>query len=122
MYGLLGGEFKPKNIPRMDIFIGSSKNDGQPYTDSIASPTEVSLIGIPKEYVTGIVEGFEMARQKLVDVGQGHFIVNHGVYGEIGSSIVLFKHLSCVLFRLLHSDTSAMSDGQITALLPEQFS
>ena len=122
LYGLLGGEFKPKNIPQLEIHIGSFQGNERLFDGSIASKADKATIGLPVEYVPGIIEGFKLGRQKLINVGQGDFTINRGVYGIIGSSEVLFKHLTSILFCLLHLNGNEMSDKQILGLLPDRFS
>lgn len=121
MYGLLGGEFRPDSTNRLDVdvFVASA---GPPFAGNLATKIDKVRVGLPAEYVEGVLDGVALAKGELDRLAAGKLLLNCAAHGEIGSCEVVFKHLALALVKLFNREGQALSDEELISLFPSTFS
>jgi len=122
IYGLLGGEFRPDSSNRLDVDVFVASAAGPPFASNLATQTDKVRVGLPAEYVEGVLGGVALAKGELDRLAAGKLLINCAAHGEIGSCEVVFKHLALALVKLFNREGQALSDGELISLFPSTFS
>jgi hypothetical protein len=122
MYGLLGGVLSPSGSNKMHIQVNVSRESGLPLVDSLASSLDKVSIGLPKEYVPGLVNGIFKATRQIGGLSSGKVLFNCAAHGYVGSSELIFMHLSSIVIKILSAYSELPSEQEMIALLQAELS
>jgi hypothetical protein len=113
-YGLLQAEFTPAHSGQLSIEVAISVTSRRKMEWSLASTADNVWIGLRYEYVEPVIDGALGAAQIL---GSGVLRFQCGAYGDVGSSPMLFRHLSRIVVDLLAHEQGPLSGDEIRLLL-----
>lgn len=102
-YALLGVDFLASKNGKVTVKLGINKQNDKRYNDSIALPFDTVICGFLDEFEEGIISSVDKyIKEKSLPSG----IITYNVYayGEIGSSVDMFKRVSDILLSLLVYD------------------
>lgn len=117
MYGLIGGQYEPDTGNSLIVEIAVSSADEDVYPDSLASQTDEVKVGLPCEYVRGIVSGIDVGCAEINGVNAGRLRIACAAHGLIGSSEAVFSRIAVALIKIVNVDQQDMSDSRIIELL-----
>jgi hypothetical protein len=118
IYGLLGAEYVPIQNGEIHIQINSSQGNEPSFSDSLAHPIDDVRVGLPSEYVPGIISGLSLAKQEIQELLSGKVIFQCAAHGQVGSSEMIFKYLSSIVIRILMSEDKNLSAEKLASLFP----
>jgi len=121
-YGLIGGRYIEEDIDFLKILLLVNE-EGEIYTDSLASKIDIVRIGLPSEYIYSVIKGVQEthseATRRLEEEThckqfvefqrnethslRGTLTLNCSAFGKIGSCPYLFYQLSKDLINLMTS-------------------
>ena len=64
-YGLLGGHFEPRSDGQLTVNIYASSPNERCFADSLVSRIDEVRVGLPEEYVEGVLDGIDLAKGEL---------------------------------------------------------
>jgi hypothetical protein len=116
MYALIGGEYYPDNSNALEVEIATS-DDGPLFMDSLASSTDVVKVGLPSEYVQGVVKGIDIGCTELECVSAGKLRIACSAHGAMWSGQAIYSQVTSMLVKLINSAQLDMPDAAIVKLL-----
>lgn len=102
-YALLGVDFLASKNGKVMVKLGINKQNDKRYNDSIALPFDTVICGFLDEFEEGIISSVDKYI-KTKSLPSGIITYNVYAYGEIGSSVDMFKRVSDILLSLLVYD------------------
>lgn len=120
-YGALGATFLAQGTDRFVVQVPISEDNGRLLDTSLAGKIDEVHIGLPREYVKGVLSGFvddEMSQQ----LGAGTLRVCCAAHGSIGSSTLVFRALSRVLAHLFVQERTSLTDEYLVELIRRELS
>lgn len=118
MYALIGGEYRSDNSDTLQVEL-SVLDDGAAFFDSLASPGDVVKIGLPSEYVRGVIDGIDMGCAQLGSVGAGMLRITCAAHGVMWSSEAIYSKVASMLVKLINWGQGDVIDKEIVKLLSE---
>jgi hypothetical protein len=119
-YGLVGCQVVPSQAGQLRVVIAVDESSSKVFdTSLLSSSLDVSYVGLPKEYIPALKEGFRLAEEQLGGTGAGDLVITQSVYSNIGSSPNTFKILAIVLMHLIHLVTVNPTNEEIVALFED---
>jgi hypothetical protein len=119
MYGLLGGHLEPDTTDYLSVEVRVSTANERLFNDSLAMKRDEVRVGLPAEYVQGVMAGLDLAKHELNTLTPGKLTINCAAHGAIGSCAALYKHLTVVLIKLFNADHPKLPDDELTKLFPQ---
>ncbi|WP_157654546.1 hypothetical protein [Burkholderia ubonensis] len=110
MYGLVGGCFEPIEGDSLSVEIYISSSTGRVLPENLAGSNDEVRVGLPAEYVRGIVAGIDAACSRLSGVATGKLRINCAAHGLIGSSEAIYTEVAAALVRFFHCADENTSD------------
>ena len=120
-YGALGATFLAQGTGRFVVQVPISADKGRLLDTSLAGKIDEVHIGLPREYVNGVLSGF-MDDESIQQLGAGTLCVCCAAHGSVGSSIVVFRALSRVLAHLFVQEKASLSDEYLIELIRRELS
>ena len=120
-YGALGATFTPQNKGVFTVRIPISKDGGKLLKTALAGKMDEVHIGLPEEYVEGILENF-LRVDTVQQLGAGTLLVCEAAYGNIGSSVWFFGVLSRTLSKLFLLEDVSLPDEAFIELIRSELS
>lgn len=117
-YGGLAVTFTPAQTRELLVQVPLTADDGVPFDEALAERFEMPFIGLPKAYVSGVLDGL-MKAERTAALGSGTLQVSGAVHGRVGSSIWMFKMLGHIVVRLLTLET--ISEAESLAAIRSEF-
>lgn len=102
-YALLGIDFSANEEGCVSIEFSINNPDNERYNSSIALPFDKVFLGIMDEFKEGIILSIN-EHLRLQTLPSGIINYNISAYGEVGSSVDMFKKVSDILLSLLVCD------------------
>lgn len=121
LYGLLGGRWQPESDSQLSVEVLVSTSNERLFPDSLAGGTDEVRVGLPSEYIEGVLDGIDLAKGELNFVAAGKLSIDHAAHGAIGSSNAIYKHLAAALVKLFNLAQTKPSDEELAALFPSTF-
>lgn len=121
LYGGLAVTLQPAITDELIIRVPESAEVGEPLADSLAWAPESPYIGLPHEYIEGILTGL-LAANPGERLGSGSLVCVGAAHGLVGSSIWVFERLSRSLVRILSLDEDAIAPDELADLLGSELS
>jgi hypothetical protein len=113
-FGLLGGQLLPSETGRLAVNVSITDTEGKPFLNNPSSKVDKIRVGLPSEYVGGVLAGVALAKKELDVLSSGNLLINCAAHGYIGSSESTFKHLALILLKLFNSQNIlAMDEEQL---------
>jgi hypothetical protein len=119
MYALIGGEYSSNNSNTLEIELAIA-DDGPSFADSLASPSDVVKIGLPNEFVRGVIEGINIGCSELDWVCAGKLRIACSAHGVMWSSEAIFSKVASILVKLINIGRPDMTDSAIARLFSAQ--
>jgi hypothetical protein len=117
-YGLLGAELFPTNSGFLNAEISVFSGQFAPFPESLAAGLDNAGIGLPNEYVSGVVRGLDAGVRFRNRVAAGLLVVRHAAHGLVGSSPLIFQWLGTAIPLLLHQQVMPRNE-EIRSILIE---
>ena len=119
LYGLLGGNFKPKvTSTRLAVDVRFTDAAGRPvFISSLVAKPEVARLGLPREFADAVLEGVGDAVALNREPGPGILDFDCAASGDIGSSPVVYRTLGRAMTALLAN--GAIDDAWVRNVLSE---
>jgi hypothetical protein len=115
-YGLLGGRFERTDDNKLMVSVSFEiSHPEKVYPDSLAGKLDVALIGLEKEYASGIRSGIQDLEAHALP--SGFFTLNCAACGIVGSSNGMFRSLSRALIRGLTQPHLPQSFDEVMQLM-----
>ena len=118
MYGLLGAVLSPDQLHRLCVQVNTSHELGRWFADSLAGTSDDVRVGLPDEYVGGVLDGILAARQQVGNLCSGGLVFSCAAHGERSSNHLIFNHLSRIVVSILNMETDSPSEQTLAALFP----
>lgn len=104
LYGLLGAQIRHAENSSLNLCVGDGQLDSRAFEGSMISVIETPRYGLPEEVAEHVLQTIEdEMREQHISFG-GILDICYGAYGEVSSSISVFKTLAKALPRILSSD------------------
>ena len=116
LYGGLGAVFVPRQTHQLIVRVSTSTAAGQIFGESLVGTLDTARVGLPNEYVPGVLEGVMNAQESQVP-GPGTLTFSCAVHSELGSSLWVFRVLSRILLRLIGLDKDTVSEEDILTFI-----
>ncbi|WP_155630710.1 hypothetical protein [Burkholderia cepacia] len=116
MYGLIGGLWEPIDGDSFSVEIYVSSSSGRILPENLAGSNDEVRVGLPDEYVRGVVAGIDAACSQLSAVATGKLRINCAAHGLIGSSEAIYAEIATALVNLFHCADANMSDQDLMSL------
>jgi len=120
-YGALGAEFVPASEKQLVVQVLISLEEGQMIPDALASRNDTVHVGLPQEYLQGVLHGI-LNTSEIHLLGSGTLRFCRAASGSLGSSIKLFGILTALVIQLLLLDKDAVSEEQLIKLIQTELS
>lgn len=120
-YGLLGATLKPDAHGITGIQVLASHAAGELFSDTIFHYAERVRTGLPDEYVNGVFDGVEAAREQLSGLRSGTLVFDRAAHEAVGSSAATYKYLSNIVVRILNLETESPSEEELAELFELKF-
>jgi hypothetical protein len=121
LYGLLGGRWQSENGSQVSVEVSVSTSNERLFPDSLASGTDEVRVGLPSEYIEGVLDGLDLARGETT-LAAGKLSIDCAAHGAVGPSNGIYKHLAAVLVKLFNTVDAQPSDEELNNLFPSIFS
>ena len=122
-YGLIGGEYVPAAGQHLNVDVSfvNGRSDVLPAFDSrIAYRSEVTTIGLQREYVQGAVAGLTRAIGEGRGPGPGTLVIDCAAGGDVGSSHFMFDLLGGIVVTLLSPENVPPTETLVRRVLTEK--
>lgn len=116
MYGLIGGYFEPMEGDNLSVEICISSSCERLLSENLAGSSDEVRVGLPAEYVGGVVAGIDVACSRLKSIATGKIHINCAAHGVISSSESIYTQITIALINLFHCDEAVMSDSDLMVL------
>lgn len=102
-YALLGIDFLANENGKVIVKLGIDNQNDEKYSDAISLPIDTVICGIMDEFKEGIILSVD---EHLMAQSLPSGIVNYNIsaYGEVGSSVDMFRRVSNILLSLVMYD------------------
>jgi hypothetical protein len=121
IYGLLGAEFKHDKSNKVSIRVNVSSDRGPRVIGSLAEASDDVRIGLPEDYVEGVLRGVLLAQQQVEHLLSGDVVFNCAAYGVKWSNKLIFSHLSSILLKILIMNNDEFSEEKLALLFQLTF-
>ena len=121
LYGLLGGVFTSLELPEFRLEVNIADECSVLFSDNLAKSKDAVYVGLPREYLKAIEEGFSIAGQTLLPLFQGSFKLTCAAHHPIASCGAVYKSLLLRLVQLLKLPTADPSQQELMALFSKSF-
>lgn len=115
-YGLLGAEFLPDDSSVLRSHVALSDSREHVFVDSLAGNLDEVYIGLPPEYVGGVLLGVASSSADEA-LGAGMLRFDCAAYGLIGSSQHIFQRLARIIVELLKFGPRFISDTEVIQMI-----
>jgi hypothetical protein len=118
-YGLLGATHHPSASAdrELTVLVHVSTPSGAAFTESLARSFDDVQIGLPHEYVRGVIDGVSEVHGEIGGLAAGKLVFDCAAHGAIGSSLAFFQRLSRIVCRLLSAEHAQPSEDEILRYL-----
>ncbi|MBN3780031.1 hypothetical protein G3O06_21080 [Burkholderia sp. Ac-20345] len=117
MYGLVGGYFEPVESDSLSVEIYLSSSSERILSENLAGLNDEVRVGLPAEYVGGVIAGIDAACSRIDSVATGKLVINCAAHGLMGSSEAIYTEVAAALVNLFHFGDASMTDSELIALL-----
>lgn len=114
-YGLLGLEFLPDDLVRLQIEVPSSGMAGISWPDALAGKLDEVRLGLPKEYASAVLDTLSSAVEGRLPSGTLRIV--EAAHGLVGSSPSFFGKLTRAGLELALLSESEVTDDHLVSLL-----
>jgi len=121
IYGLLGAEFNQDESDKIRITVNISSDRGQQFVASLAGTSDDVRIGLPEEYVNGVLGGVTLAREQIGHLLSGDLVFNCAAHGLTGSSELIFKYASSIVLNILILNNDEWTADELAPLFQLRF-
>jgi hypothetical protein len=119
LYGLLGGFAEPVGAAFGEVRVAVGERDGPPLEGTLVDALDRVHVGLPKDYAAAILTS-AMAAVAKAPLSPSTIRFDEAVYGEVGSSEIVFERLATLVVRLMGMEISGESEllrGTVTEVL-----
>lgn len=102
-YALLGIDFLANENGKVMVKLGIDNQNDEKYSDAISLPIDTVICGIMDEFKEGIFLSVD-EHLKAQSLPSGIVNYNISAYGEVGSSVDMFRRVSNILLSLVMYD------------------
>lgn len=114
-YGLLGLEFLPDHLGRLQIEVPYSGMAGIAWPDALAGKLDEVRLGLPEEYASAVLASLSSAGEGRVPSGVLRIV--DAAHGLVGSSPNFFGKLARAALELSFLSGTEVSDDHLVSLL-----
>jgi hypothetical protein len=113
MYALLGGQFTPdlSSVLGLSIRVADTPTAGS-FKGTLVESFDDVRVGLPSEFVDGVVQGVHMALD-ATNMVSGTIVINCAAHAAVGSSIVAFRGVTRSLMHLFRSASLDLDDAEL---------
>jgi hypothetical protein len=116
LYGLLGGTFEPDTTDALRVDVCASTANERLLLDNLSIKNDEVRVGLPAEYVQGVVSGVSLARAELKTLFAGKLTIHCAAHGAIGSCNSFYRYLTAILLKLINSPNHEPSDAELVKM------
>lgn len=114
-YGLIGFQFVPDKLDRLQCEVGYSSMNGPSWPDALAAELDDVRLGLPREYSSAVVAALSSACEGRMP--SGVIRIMDAAHGLVGSSPNVFGRLTTAAVELALLVGAELPDDQVVKIL-----